>query len=545
MIKMAGVPYSGKHLLALSVALMVITGAPYFYAYLNTPPGGAYTGLHALTPGDFNVYFSQIRQAAEGTLSTHNLFSGMEGIGSISMMNPLWYALGVLGAAFHLSPPLTFHLARLLLIPFFLIALWQLVILMVPNHARYTAGAMVLFSSGIGYFLLPFLTPGVERDGVYLWPMDLWVPESNTFLTLYHSPHLLLALILFVWILVCFFRAQTASRPFLWQLMGGFSAAALFAFHPFHAITLAFVLGAWAFVLGRASLRKSFETLLVFIGLSTPSIGWQVGRIITDEITLDWVRQNITPLPPLWALVAGFGFLIPLAVVGFLSSPRNGARASFGSRTYWLLAAWALVQLILALSPFPFQRRLLQGIHIPLALLAGVGITAFINLLPRSPMLRSFAMVALWFILVSSTVGAVSRDFALFFSRDPHFYLSAPLRQILYALETGPRDRVVLAGLTTGSFVPAWTGRSVYAAPGAHSLHYDVERRVRAYWFLLGKGTRTQRAQFLLRERISEVVITPLDSIDASLLTRDSLLRVAYDREGVSYFTVRFPLRYD
>lgn len=527
-----------KWIVSISALLIVMTGAPYLYGYVNTPPGGAYTGLHALTPGDFNVYFAQMRQAHEGTLATHNLFSGREGIGSISMANPLWQALGVLGGALHLSPPIMFHLARLLLIPVFLIALWQLIALLLPHRTRVVAGAVVLFSSGIGYFLYPFVPHAETPAGVYAFPMDLWVPESNTFLTLSHSPHLLLALTLFVWILVCFLRAHAAARPFSWQVMGGLTAAVLFSFHPFHIPTLAAVLGAWAIVLGRAAGRRSCATLFVFAALSAPSIGWQAARLLTDEITLDWARQNITLTPPPWDVSAGFGLLLPLAVFGFMRF-RRGAGATVlihNGRVPWLLMAWAVVQLALVYSPFPFQRRLLQGVHVPLALLATEGIVWVAAVFPRTLILRSFAIVLLGLLLTTSTVGTVSRDVALFSARNPIFYLSSPLQEVFRTLETDPHGGVVIAGMTTASFIPAWTGRVVFAAPGAHSFHYDVARRVKAYWFLLGKGTYLQRKEFLVREYISDVVITPVDSIDAQPLLRDPLLRLKFTQDGVYWF---------
>src|SRR3990172_7768757 len=85
-----------KHLVTASIIFIFVTGAPYLYGYVQTPPGATYTGLHALAPGDFNVYYAQMLQAGRGDMAERNLFAGIDGVGSISMGDGVWYWLGII-----------------------------------------------------------------------------------------------------------------------------------------------------------------------------------------------------------------------------------------------------------------------------------------------------------------------------------------------------------------------------------------------------------------------------------------------------------------
>ncbi|OGL88720.1 hypothetical protein A3I42_01665 [Candidatus Uhrbacteria bacterium RIFCSPLOWO2_02_FULL_49_11] len=534
-----------KHIATASIILIFVTGAPYLYGYVQTPPGATYTGLHALTPGDFNVYYAQMLQAGRGDMAERNLFAGIDGVGSISMVNAFWYCLGIMAHTAGISMPLAFHLARLALIPLLVLVLHQLLRILVPFRAFYTAGVLTFLGSGIGYLALPFLkSPPFE--GRYDWPLDLWVPEANTFLTLYHSPHLLASLILFLFVLFSFLRASASSKPFWWRLSGGLAAAALFHFHPFHAVTLGSILLVWTVIMGRTSLRRSCVTLAVISGISLPSIAWQLMRLRSDWITREWAMQNVTTTPALWAVLLGYGLLVPLALAGgvwFWRVRNKGSEPSpLHPRAVWLLGSWIAVQCAFVLSPLPFQRRLLEGMHVPLAMLAGVGMCFLFNTIPWHKtirILRNPAMVLCGIIFIFSTVGTISRDLELFTDHSAYFYLNATQKKVLDLLmRASLQEGVVLAPVDEASFIPAWTGRAVYGGSGAHSPQ-EALRRSMAEWFLSGQGSREARRQFLRDENITDVVMMSSDQRDMLTLAADSLLHPVFVDQGIGLFSMR------
>jgi hypothetical protein len=533
-----------KYIATASIILVFVTGAPYLYGYLQTPPGATYTGLHALTPGDFNVYYTQMLQAGRGDMAERNLFAGIEGVGSVSMVNAFWYFLGIMAHTAGISMPLAFHLARLALIPLLVLVLYQLLKILVPFRAFYPAGALTLIGSGIGYFALPFLK-SPPLVGRYDWPLDLWVPESNTFLTLYHSPHLLASLILFLFVLLSFLRASASLKPFWWQVSGGLAAAALFHFHPFHAVTLGGILLVWAVIMGRASLCRSCVTLAVLVGISLPSIAWQLMRLRSDWIIQEWAMQNVTATPALWAVLLGYGLLIPFALAGGIWYARvrdKGSESpSLHPRAVWLLGVWIAVQCALILSPLPFQRRLFEGLHVPLAMLAGIGVVFVFNAglwKNTSRIVRSMIQVACGILLTFSTVGTISRDVSLYSSRFQLFYLSTAQKNVHRILLQSPLEGIVLAPVDQASFIPAWTGRAVYGGSGAHSPDEDQRRRL-TDWFLTGQGSHEECMQFLQREYITDVVVMSSDQRDILALSLDPLLRTVFIDRGIGLFSMR------
>ena len=63
------------YILKVSLIVITITTAPYIYAWLSTPQGYNYNGLHTMTTGDIPVYYSYINQIKDGNLLLENNFS--------------------------------------------------------------------------------------------------------------------------------------------------------------------------------------------------------------------------------------------------------------------------------------------------------------------------------------------------------------------------------------------------------------------------------------------------------------------------------------
>ncbi|MEW6610751.1 MAG: hypothetical protein AB1352_03980 [Patescibacteria group bacterium] len=533
-----------KHIVLMSVLLMVIAGAPYLYGYLYAPPGALYTGLHALTPGDFNVYYAQMLQAARGDMAVQNLFAGIDGVGSTSMINGFWYVVGVGAHSMNLSHPLMFHLARIAFIPFLVAVMYMLMRVLVPLRARVVTAALMFFGSGLGYVALAWLQ-NPPQVGRYDWPLDLWAPESNTFLTLYHSPHLLASLILFLFVLLAFVRAVASPKPFAWQVSSGVAAAALFHFHPFHAVTLGAVLAAWVTILRRGSLRRSLTTLAIIGGIAAPSLLWQFMRLQSDWITREWALQNITPTPALWAVIVGFGLLTPLAIGGIVRYAHMQGRGdeahALHPHALKLLVSWLVIQGALAVSPLPFQRRVLEGFQVPLTMCAGVGVVALFSAAwwrLFSSLAKSVAQVIIGILLTFSTIGTISRDVSLFYSHYPLFYLSEAQQRVFDFLMRDSVQGIVLSPLDQASFIPAWAGRAVFGGSGAHTPE-EAARRAAANWFFTRQGTRDERVQFLRRENITEVVLISSDDREILSLAADPLLQPVLVDHGIGLFTVR------
>ena len=87
-----------------------------------------------------------------------------------------------------------------------------------------------------------------------------------------------------------------------------------------------------------------------------------------DPVLRGWTAQNLTPSPPVWDYVLGYGLILALAVPGAVVAARRR------SDTDLLLLAWVGVTALLLYAPFALQRRFSLGLHVPLAILAAMGL---------------------------------------------------------------------------------------------------------------------------------------------------------------------------
>jgi hypothetical protein len=278
--------------------------------------------------------------------------------------------------------------------------------------------------------------------------------------------------------------------------------------------------------------------------LSLPSIVWHAGRVLADPLTAEWARQNVTETPS-WGMVAiGYGALIPLAFFalwirrGYGAGDHDGAIAPT-LPTRDLLLSWLLAHALLVMSPLPFQRRLFEGMHLPLALLAAEGLARlFASIGQWRSWVRQAAAVGAWAVLSMSSLGTLSRDLALFSARDPFMYLTHAQRGAFSMLANSQEEGVVLAGITSANFIPAWAGRAVYGAPGAFSPQFEEVRRGRIAWFLSGAGTQEEREEFIRAQRLTQVLVMPWDGSNTRALDEDPLLEKTFSEGGVSVYQV-------
>jgi hypothetical protein len=176
-------------------------------------------------------------------------------------------------------------------------------------------------------------------------------------------------------------------------------------------------------------------------------------------------RANDVPRWPWWVMVIG---LAPLALPALLAY-RLSAR-DFGAIALRLWPAAALLVFYQPAGTFPFHA--LQGLTLPLVVLAMIGVRDLLGERPLSPLV-GVAIAAL--MIVPGTIyrirdlrGAVNKSFQPFF-------LTPEEHEALAYLDRQPESGGVLTPLYSGQVVPAHTGREAWV--GAISWTPDYERR--------------------------------------------------------------------
>lgn len=479
------------------LVVILLTTLPYVYGWLRTPPGFVFTGSHSLAPGDLPVYQSYIEQVRQGATMFKDLFTAE--LHSPFIFSPPWLGVGWLSRGLNLSPIVAFHLSRIALIPvFFLVLDWWLKRFFSEWTKRRLAILLITFGAGLGVLMAPAALARVAPAGdLTFWPMDLYVSEAFTFLTLYQSPHFIAATILILLVLEWFWQGVESGQwvKFIWSGLAGLT---LMSFHPFHLPTLAVVILFYA-VLALFWHQKLFARTILGAGIvlmiASPMIIYQALLIVWNPIAAGRAAQNINPTPAWWVVLISYGWLIPLAIVGATR------RLCPPDRRWLFLLVWLVGQLAVFVTPAPFNRRLTQAWQLPLAVFATVGLLAMADWLKRRYRFAFHWSWAGWLFIILfslSPLVVVSND-VYYWSSDKYpslsYYLEKPYAQIAAWLkDNASTDSVILTGTRRSLFIAGLSGRTVVYGHGIETLYNNEKRQAIVSAFRDASDGRAARA---------------------------------------------------
>lgn len=459
---------------------------------------------------DSCVYLSWMRQAADGSLRAYNLFTTEPQHGMA--LNPLFLVLGKFAGLTGLPLIGVYHGARMLSGFALLLVVWRFLTLAVAEiRARKLSFLFVCFASGLGW--LPFWWDAAPLAT----PIDKWQPEAITFLSLYLSPLFCFSMLLQVTILMLLWQGER-TQSLKYALSAGACGALLGLVHTYDVISLAIIWIAYLLIAGLTGRFQTDSENDRFVGLAP---GWWQRTLVAGTMTAPAVlyiahelqtetvfraRANVETLSPSLAwVVLGYGLTLALAVWGAkaLLDGRNapivdavsvGDTGSIpawvtGTEVRWLLLAWSISNVAASYLPVAFQRKMLQGTHFPLAILAGIGATALLNGRGGKKPIVSFGLACLLLTLLLSLTNLrfMARDIgnyrdnlaetkrhrtylkpgeveALRWLHD-HTPTDAAVQPLPYLyLDTSQPGhiRVAPTELTVASFTPALAHRAVY-----------------------------------------------------------------------------------
>ena len=343
-----------------ATVVVALTAVPYLVAWLITPAGSHYTGF-LINPVDGHSYLAKMGQGAAGSWLLRLPFTAEPHEPAFVFTYHL--ALGYLSAS---KSPVgllwTYHLARILSGVTLMLVVYGAVSLFTASVEQRRLGVlMVGLSSGLGWIL--------GRGP------DLTVPESITFASLLVNAHFGLTLLLMLSGVLAMTLKSDDRRWWPAVVIGG---VLLTMIQPYAAVVVGLVAAVWwasESARARALQRPLLGRLAVYTLAALPVAGNMLWLQQANLHYRQWMDQNMTPSPPLWEWLIGYGLLIPLAAAGLGQALR---RRSVADR---LLLIWIGVQVAVMFSPIGLQRRLSTGLHLPVCLLAAMG--AWEIVLPR------------------------------------------------------------------------------------------------------------------------------------------------------------------
>lgn len=425
---------------AMVVALALL---PYVIVASSTPASLQFGGL-LVNPIDGQSYLAKMRQGYDGFWLLRLPYTATDQ--PDAFVYTYYLALGHVARLTRLSLTAMFHVARLAGGWVLLLAVYGLIARVFDTmRERRRVWLFVALTGGLGWI-------GIEAS-------DLTIPESNTFFSMLTNAHFPIAQALMVIGLMMLIDAQ--GRKWLWATL---VLLVLTALQPFAPVSAFAALGGFLFLCwlrDRKFSRRKF-VLSVLSGLCVAALMLFIYfSLQSDPILRSWMAQNMTPSPPLIGYLLGYGLIWPLAILGGRAAWRRGRDVDL------LLIGWAITSALLLYAPFPLQRRFALGLHIPLVLLALMGLMH--EVLPRlrgrikTWMLRIvFALsllTTLLLLLASSSAALRPPDPRLFFTQDEAATFE-------WMAVNAAHDAIVLAAPETGLFLPAWADvRVLYGHP--------------------------------------------------------------------------------
>jgi hypothetical protein len=495
--------------LGIAAIILAVINIPYMVGLAQQNAAWAFSG-YLFGLDDANTYVAVMRQGANGAWLYQLTYTTEPH--SPAFFYLFYLILGKVAAVF--VPPtsnefyaalvFTNHAARMVLNVGLILMMYRFIAAFLEKpQTRLVALMLVCLGGGLGWLLI--LTGNNNWLGTL--PIDLYLPEGYSFYVLFGLPHIALARFSMLAGFLCLFAAlRTGQLRFAWLASAWWLLMAIGV--PFYVGVLYAVLGAWGLCL-LAFQRGQFWPLVRFcvVGAVLPGLilAYLVVLYITEPVWRQFNSQNFLPSPHPLHYVLGYVFFALFA--GIALPGYHGAAKADGQTHHWLLLGWLAIAPVLAYLPISIQRRLLEGVLMPLAILAAIGL-AVVGKRFRlaAPMGVAFASLTSLTMIVFSTL-AVSNPG----QEDRLFYPRGANQLMNFLNSAAPAGQIVLTQegeSLLGNYLPARTNLRPYIGQTVETLNYAAKRETVSR-FYAGQMTPAEAETFIRENGIAYVVASP------------------------------------
>ncbi|HEX4620323.1 MAG TPA: hypothetical protein VH208_02045, partial [Myxococcaceae bacterium] len=442
--------------LLVGLALAVITGIPYLYAYAVQPPGHVFVGFFYLWD-DATTYIAKMREGWEGAWAWTNRYTTETSPSAYLFL--FWIVLGHIAAITGLPLLLVFHLARVAGAFALMGASWLFITHFVEDRAaRRFALFFLAFGLGAGLIIWGLGHPvvfGNQTEG-----LDLRMPELSALYSVLALPHFAWSGIFAALGVVLTLKAiqrgsltlgalaglawlgQASIHPQMPVLMGGATAVAL--------------------VLRPAPNPRGWAAAVLAFAIPAPYVLYSYLAFVGNPQVERWTFHSKNAVAPeTISLLLALAPQLFLAAFGVLGAIRRRSREDV------FLLAWIVLLLAILYLPNPagdLRRRFFDAIYLPLVVLGARGL--YETILPRLKSLRARRLIPFSYVAVVSIGSAFLVLAPLAVAAEPQYTISSAESQGLQWLASQPTGRVLcMPGV--GLYVPAYSSDTVYVG------HYD------------------------------------------------------------------------
>ncbi len=458
-------------LITISIAVLFFNNLPLIISWSNQLPELRFLGRVVINSQDFYTYTSFIEQARNGKILFENLYTSAPQQPLI--FRPSYLLIGKFAALTDISSIAAFQISRITLNIIFMAVLYLFIsIFFKKSGERILAYTVVLTSSGLSFLL----------GGFFGNSTDLWVPESITFLSLAEPPHFVWSQILMLLGFWLFIKASSNKlrdpssfglrTTTLLYILSGLSFLLLSFDHPFNILVVILT-----FLIICVWLRKLIRGLFITVPIISLGLLYQAFTFYQNPIMRSWYLKNLLISPEPISYLLGFGLILILAFIGVETALKD-------KKIHWiLLLSWVASAAVLLYAPISFQRRFSEGIHIPLAILATLGILKFSQKVSEMFLKKwhqkSFWILSSFLVLVLSlsSLGHIWENIVIVNSETTdNYYYHLPQSEIdamsWLKYQTNPND-IILSNWFYGNIIPGLIGRKVYFGHKIQTPDFD------------------------------------------------------------------------
>ncbi|MBI2621413.1 MAG: hypothetical protein HYW63_02070 [Candidatus Levybacteria bacterium] len=496
MLKKFSISLRIRLLISIAVASLVI--APQIVAFLITPSMYVFNGINTIS--NFNdvegVYFSVIKQSSEGGFKYINQFD----FGSTPFfLYPVYLVLGKIAALGNLSIPFVYHLSSLILSFTFSMFLFKF---------------LSLFFTKVKEVFLAFLL--INFGGVLL----MIVPEANVFVS-YTFPHFIVAqmsLFISIYFLIRYASYQNPLNLFVIF----FATFILSMVHPWMSLLLGVSYFIWAtYLFQRNGNPRYYLPMIAILAASVPWLYFYSSNVFWTTFPL---KSKIVLLPLI------FGPFLFLAILGLFNIKFKKKIDSF-----IFLRIWLLTQVVFMYLPFAFQRRFSEGISVPIAIFAVLGIKKLINFhAPSKPLI----VITLPFLFTFIFVYPLINIFWLIDNKDV-YKTPGEINAAKYLDQNGGFDKRILSSPYNGNFIAGRAKISVYLGHGTQTPNFDQKLIITAS-FYKGETSKKEREEFLKKESICYIYVGPQETQVLKInLDKETYIQKVFHENEISLYKLK------
>jgi len=494
------------------LVLTIVTAVPLGVGLLSQTPDNRFVGLADKVP-DAASYLARMRLGYDGAWLYRNPYTAEPHPATLT--NVFFLVLGHLCRWLHLSLIVGFHLFRVVFGGLMLLSVaWLAGVCLPSRRAARAAVGVFAVASGFGFWAALF-SPQVQPNA----SLDLWVPEALGFYSFMVNPVFCLSVALTVWILGLVHT--TSEHSGTWRLiLIGLLSALLCVVHPYDGLTVCTISVLVCGLLWVTRKLPPTPAAAVVAG-AVPVLGYYRWAYSQGPGLEGALALNQTPTPAVWWVFSGFGVLWMLAGAGWVMAKRNNWRLPL------LVPVWIIAQFALLYAPIQFQRKLIQGMEVPLALLAAIAWSR----LPawvwtggprRQRVLRRLMANGLAVLLCITNGFVVVRQCLRIGSGHRLFYLTNDELRALTWLRTHTRpEETVLASDHLGLFTPVLAGNRVVVGHWAETPHFD-QRQQEVARFFARSASPAYRATLLTRFQVRYVLVGREEGPDGKFVAEHS-----------------------